>query len=155
MRKTYKDTKIALYGSAKEIEQAEKALDRIVLIWQESKDRLVIQKLIDDANLKADVLYDGNTVRPFKKTVTALRSAIKNGSSKMSDLAYKFLHLCCWTIAHYNKQWRASVYPSVIEVLKRNEFGTNAISNQPWWKTDAIRILEQIFEEFKLPVPWY
>lgn len=70
MRKELEGKKeITLFGTEKEIRDTEKAISNLNLSWDESADRLILQEAIDSYNLKADILYEGNTIVPYKKTL--------------------------------------------------------------------------------------
>lgn len=55
---------MSIYGSSREIEEAKLVLLKIQGLeeMKEGEARLKIQDAISEHNLKADILYDGNTV---------------------------------------------------------------------------------------------
>lgn len=98
----YKDTPIKVYGTKKAIEEAYCVLDTMELSGDCCTDTLLIQQAMDEGRLKAEILYAGKTVYPYKKLVKEFQKFIKNNSIEhMSKLMYKFLHLN-FDIAHYN-----------------------------------------------------
>lgn len=99
----FNDTCIGLYGTNSQVKKAKDILSRIKLTGVEDKDRLIIQKCIDDNNLKSSVSYNSNIVYPFKRIVKAYRNLQKNDSlSKLSKEMYNFFINACGDIAHYN-----------------------------------------------------
>lgn len=162
--------KLAIFGSRKQIEEAEKALQVIdeEVLKSEPKARLEIQQLIDDNKLKADILYDGNTVWSYDRIIRDIKRIKKKGilgnagyveiggmlrvpenSAKpiLSDYLYEFLSLSCGSIAHYNKAGWIAEYPTVEhlkEFFRHNEFGQRVLDYLPDWETDAKRIVDTI-----------
>lgn len=151
--------KIAIYGSRREIEEAKIVLDGLNLVGSEYEDRLVIQEAIDRNGVKADILYDGNTVWSYDRLVRDFRRAIRSGPSRVTEhgngdynltnYLYEFFHLDCGSIAHYNKHGWIGTYPTK-EDLKRfcrhNEFGLDILRQQPRWASDGQRIAKAILE---------
>jgi len=83
--------KITFYGSNSVIESDKNTIDKLPLTGDEASDRLLIQKCIDDNNLKSSILYDGNTVYSFKKIVKEYRNLQKSGSlEKLTDKMYHY-----------------------------------------------------------------
>lgn len=156
MRKEY-NKKINIYGSSKEIEAAEKALNTLkpeILEKPEKELRLEIQKLIKNYKLKASILLNGNIVWDKDKILKNIRTIIRHDDmSKMSNYLYEFLHMECGSIAHYNKQGWIDTYPTV-EALKqffmKNEFGESVLKYQPHWATDRIEIIKEIEKLLKI-----
>jgi hypothetical protein len=159
--------------------EAEKAAALIKAIQDlesldESKLRLIIQKLIEDNNLKASILVDGNSVWNSKRILANLKQIIQHGSLYdgkhpgyvhvgsmlrfpvvdkciLSDYFYEFLHLHCGSIAHYSKQGWVTQYPTaddLREFFKKNEYGRRVLDDLPGWFTDGIKIVQEI--EFML-----
>ena len=154
---------INIYGSLKEKDHAISELDTIKnkLTDNESLDRVLIQLLIDDRKIKADILYKGNTVwskdhvlRDIARALNSKPCAIHengNGDYQLTNYLYQFLTLCCGSIAHYNKYGWIGTYPTKDEFkrfFRANEFGVNIKDHQPNWKTDCINIAERILEIF-------
>jgi len=155
MREEYGKYKIVIYGSKKDIDTARKALDDINLEDNEGNDRLKIQKSIDDFNLKAIILYDGNGVWSYRKVLRDFNKLLKSKPDKLKDYGeycltkylYKFFHLCCGSIAHYDLAGWTYEYQtkqSVKDFIKKNEFGCDIARNQPGWKTDCIKIAKEL-----------
>ena len=131
---------------AKEFEQ--KLFDEQVLpdlSDTESKDRLIIQKWIEENNFKPAVLYNGNTIIRKDRIIKEFHRILKRGTlDKMSNYFYEFLHLDAGSIAHYNKCGWIDTYGNSARRLcmffLKNEYGNNIITEQPRWKTDCISI---------------
>jgi len=99
------DSRVALYGSEKNCTQAEIVLLKNIPqlpTLSESQARLQIQETIDHENIKADILFDGNSVWSKKKILRDIKKIKKYGMNKLTDYLYKFLSLSCGSIAHYN-----------------------------------------------------
>lgn len=157
MRLEYGKFKISIYGSRSDIETAKQALDTLTLSGNESEDRLVIQQVIDTFKIKASILYDGNTIWSFDRIIRDFKRALKSkpcepseygsGEYSLTDYLYKFLHLDCGSIAHFNKFGWIGTYPSKEEFkqfLRCNEFGHDILSEQPSWATDSQHIAKEI-----------
>lgn len=137
--------RIKLYGSNAIIEKEKSILEQLDLTGNEQKDRLIIQKCIDDNKLKSDILYDGNTVYPFEKTIKAYRKLQKEDSlENMTNYMYHFFTNGCGDIAHYSIQGFRDYYDYSLRnledrLLKRDSF-------IPSWHSD----LDKIFKELKI-----
>ena len=147
--------KITIYGTNKEIETARKILEQCLSIElfkeNESRARVEIQKLIDGHNITATILWDRNRVWSKKRILKDVKALVKRGMHGLSDYLYEFFHLCCGSIAHYDKQGWLSVYPDINAVKNffiRNEFGKSVLEWQPWWATDRIEIIKEIHQLF-------
>lgn len=151
MRKEYgMNGKIAIYGTAKEITEAEAVLDTleglepVILghrLQNESDIRLLIQDAIDGHNIKADILVDGNTVYPYAKTVKQYEQLKKSRTlEKMSDYFYKFLYLN-FDIAHHDKNGYIWYYNNDFQRMKAVVLDK---ASTPGWHTDVRRILNYI-----------
>jgi hypothetical protein len=164
-----------MIGGKKDVDKAEQCLKTIPDLesLEESKARLVIQKLIEDNDLKASILFDGNSVWNSKPIITNLRKIMVHGTLYngkkpayipigsmlrmpavgeciLSDYFYDFLHLHCGSIAHYSKQGWVTEYPTVEDLkafFMKNEFGHRVLDDIPGWMTDAKRIVETIMQE--------
>ena len=152
-------------------------------LMSEAKDRLKIQEAIDVNNLKASILYDGNGVWSKKRILQNLRRIIEHGTlygsqrvrwiplgsmlyfpatprdfkPVLSKYFYEFLHLCCGSIAHYNRAGWIAEYPTVEDLktfFKKNEYGKRVLDHIPRWKTDAKVIVEAI-EAMLFPFQYY
>jgi len=167
-----KHADIRIVGSRKDVDEAEAALKTIkdLDLLPEPKARLEIQRLIDDQNLKASILFDGNTVWSLNRIIGNLKRIIEHGvlydkkrprlipigsmlrmptvgATILSDYFYDFLHGDCGSIAHYNIQGWVAQYPTLEdlkEFFKKNEYGHRVRDHIPGWKTDALRIVEAI-----------
>lgn len=167
--------KISYRGHKKEKETAKEALSRIPNLTQmkEPEARLKIQDVIDEHNLKAAILVNGNTVWSRKRILRNTDQIIKHGTlygekrvrwiplgsmlympatpadfkPVLSKYFYGFLISCCGSIAHYNIHGWIHHYPTVDYLKKffqRNEFGKPVRDWIPGWYTDAKRIVEEI-----------
>jgi hypothetical protein len=144
------DKRVALYGSKKQIKEAE-----IILIknipqlptLSESQARLRIQDCLDYEHVKVDILFDGNSVWSKKRILRDIKKIKKYGMKSLTNYLYKFLSLSCGSIAHYNKYGWISSYPTLQHLrnfFRRNEFGERVLNHIPVWKTDAVRIVGEI-----------
>ena len=164
--------KIRIYGSRKDIEEAKEALSKIEKLAElsESEARLVIQDLIQEHSLAADILYDGNTVYNMERILQNLRQIISRGTlydgehpayipigsmlrmpvvgkTILSEYFYGFLINTCGSIAHYSIQGWVTEYPTVDDLkafFKKNEYGKPVRESIPGWHTDAVRIVDEI-----------
>ena len=137
--------KVSIYGSKKDINSAKNQLDMTFIRGVEYNDRMIIQNQIDAKNIKATILYSGNTVWSFNRTIRDFKR-YKNGGI-MTNYLYNFLILACGSIAHYSKAGWVSVYGNKIELKRfflKNEFGQRVYDHVPVWKTDAKRIVREI-----------
>ena len=150
MKKLSIDIRVNIYGSNKEISQAEQAITASLpelSTMDEPKARLSLQWLIDSQKIKTSILINGNTVYSFSRITRDVRKVKKNGMTAMTDYLYKFLSLDCGSIAHYSRLGWIDVYPTVEHLRKfflKNEFGHRVLHSIPAWKTDAIVIVEEI-----------
>jgi len=147
------DKRVAFYGNKQSIEQTEiillKNIPQLPTL-SESQARLKIQECIDYENIKADILFDGNSVWSKKKIIRDIKKVKKYGMKKLSNYLYKFLSLCCGSIAHYNKFGWISSYPTIQDLrnfFRRNEFGERVLKHLPIWKTDAQVIVKEVERE--------
>jgi hypothetical protein len=135
---------------------------------EEKIARRRIQKIIDNHDLKATILFNGNQVWSKKLIIRNLKQIIKHkklyrgkvppkyqrvanilvppdgGKLILTKYFYDFLHLNCGSIAHYNIYGWVAHYPTLEdlkEFFKHNEFGKRVLHEIPWWKTDARRIV--------------
>ena len=165
--------RIEIFGTKTQIEEAEKALRTLSedVLKSEPEARLTIQELIDERKLKADIFYDGNTVWSYDRIIRNVKRIKKEGvlgyasyrpigyllriptfdgrKPILSNYFYKFLHLCCGSIAHYDKAGWIATYPTVEHLkdfFRKNEYGMRVLDYIPAWKTDAKRIVMTIEE---------
>lgn len=166
-----RDNRIRITGSKRDIERAEDLLSNLHTSGLSEGDaRLKIQKVIEEQNLKASVLFDGNSVWNGKKIIRNLKQIIKagvlyrkdkprsvpigsmlrmpvGGDPLLTKYFYGFLNLCCGSIAHYNIHGWILQYPTVEDLRQffiKNEFGQRVLDHTPAWQTDVKRIVEEI-----------
>lgn len=136
--------KINLYGSKAIIEKEKSIIENLELTGLENKDRLIIQKCIDENKLKSDILYDGNTVYSFEKIVKEYRKLQRDYSlEKLSNDMYHFFMNACGDIAHYDKSGYRYYYNNSIVELE-NGFLKNS------YITSRFTDVDRIFKELKL-----
>jgi len=169
--------KIEYFGIKKQKQRAQELVEAQIPLWQqipEPKLRLEIQDLIDNHNIKASIVLNGNSVWSLNRIMGNLNRIIKvgtlyqgdkpryypigsmlkiptGGQPILSKYFYDFLHLCCGSIAHFNIHGWISQYPTLEhfkQFFRKNENGKRVIEYIPPWKTDAKRIVEAI--EMKL-----
>lgn len=136
----YGKVKLAFIGSSADIAKSREAINShmLELNGREGEDRLVIQKAIDAGEIKATILYDGNTVVGYNKLAKELQRLRKTGSiEKMSNGLYNFL-TTGYDIAHYDKQGFIAYYNGSFREMCR---GLDV--NSPSWKTD-VKELEKL-----------
>lgn len=144
MRKEYK-FKISVFGTTAQINTAIAALDTLALTGSESQDRLLIQQAIDEHDLRAGILYAGNFVWPFERSMKEFRKYNKSGSiEKLSNFFYDFLHLGCDDIAHYDKGGYIGYYDGDFARVKRDVIFASRV---PGWHTDLQKILSAMQNE--------
>lgn len=137
--------RINLYGSKAIIEKEQSIIENLELTGNESNDRLIIQKCIDDNKLKSDILYDGNTVYPFEKTVKAYRKLQRTDSlENMTNYMYHFFTNACGDIAHYSIQGFRDYYDYSLKNLENRLLKSNKFI--PSWHSD----LDRIYKELKI-----
>lgn len=148
-----KNIKIKIYGSQKNIKKCIEALEGLSteqLTKSEGEIRKTIANLVQEHNIEADILYDGNSVWNKKKVLFGIKKVKKYGMKQMTDYLYKFLSLACGSIAHYDKFGWINNYPTLTALknfFKRNEFGKNVYDHIPLWHTEAKEIVEEIHKE--------
>lgn len=144
------DKRVVLFGNNQQIKTAENILINNIPnlpALSEHQARIRIQNCIDNENIKADIMFDGNSVWSKKRILKDIRTVKKGGMGKMSDYLYNFLHLSCGSIAHYNKLGWIECYPTVDNLKQffiKNEYGNRVLNQTPVWHTDAISIVEGI-----------
>jgi len=153
-----KPNQIIYHGSERDIIKAAKVLKkhRSLSRMKEPEARLKIQSLIDEHDLKATILVNGNVVWSKKRILQNLQRIMKHGALYtieddeqpiLSHYFYEFLHLCCGSIAHYDINGWISKYPTVDHLKQffmKNEFGKRVLDWIPEWKTDAKEIVKEI-----------
>jgi len=110
--------------------RAEAILSKLPLTGDEKKDRLTIQSAIDEYDIEANILYNGNRVWGKNRIISEYKRLKKSGQLVgMSDHFYEYLHLACGSIAHYNKDGWIQAYENSVERLddffRCNESGIN------------------------------
>lgn len=138
----------------------------------EPKARLVLQGFIDENDIRASILVNGNTVwsrsrildnlvqikkhgrlyfkdsdRPRFYPIGSMLRIPEGGKLVLSKYFYEFLHLDCGSMAHYNIFGWVAIYPTLDHLkafFKKNEFGDRVLDHIPAWHTDARRIVEDI-----------
>lgn len=137
-----KGRRINLYGSNAIIQKEKQIIEGLELTGNEGKDRLIIQQCIDDNKLKSDILYDGNTVYPFEKTVKAYRKLEKSGTlNNLTNDMYRFFMNACGDIAHYDIGGFKGYYNNSFEQLER-ELLQDCYTTS--WHTDLDRIFREL-----------
>ncbi len=140
---------IKIYGTSMDIRIAESKIKETELTGDESKDRVILQAVIDLHKLKARILYNGNSVWSRNAVIRDLKKILTSGSTEKSltDYLYDFFNLQCGTIAHFNKQGWASMYPdtdSIRRLFIKNEYGNRVLEHIPRWQSDVILIVSEI-----------
>lgn len=156
MREELEGTKIAIYGSKESIKQARDVLAkrRRFLSGDEYRDRLFLQRFVLP-EIKATILYAGNTVWSKEKLIRDFKRILKNGISSLTDYLYEFFHLECGTIAHYNKQGWIDNYPDLYAIKQliigegKLDEKHRALNHQPSWAADRIVVIRE-FEKLLL-----
>ena len=110
--------------------RAEAILSKLPLTGDEEKDRLTIQSAIDEYDIEANILYNGNRVWGKNRIISEYKKLKKSGQlAGMSDHFYEYLHLACGSIAHYSKDGWIQAYENSVERLddffRCNESGIN------------------------------
>lgn len=139
---TINNRRIKLYGSKAIIEKEKSIIENLKLVGIEDKDRIIIQKCIDENKLKSDILYEGNTVYPFEKIVREYRRLQRDYSlGKLTDNLYHFFMNACGDIAHYDKVgYRCYYNDSIVEL--ENRFLKNAYTASRY--SDVNRIFKEL-----------
>jgi hypothetical protein len=160
-------------GPKKAVAQAEKMLETELPGAEdmlEGEVRLKIQALIDESNIHAPILINGNTVWSKKRIINNLQRIMAAGrlygektphrelvggilylpvktDPILSHYFYEFLHLNCGSIAHYSIDGWIAEYPTLDHLkrfFKKNEFGKRVLDDIPSWETDVKEIVQAI-----------
>lgn len=135
---------VKLYGKKAIIEKEKVIIENLDITGNEFKDRLIIQKCIDDEKLKSNISYDGSTVYPFEKTVKQYRRLQKEDSlENMTEYMYHFFMYACGDIAHYNIHGFRDYYDNKLTNLENELLKTN-------WVSTRYSDLDKIFKEIKI-----
>lgn len=146
------DKKIKIYGNQATIDRAVSFIDKLDLTGIEEKDRLIIQRCIDDNKIGATILYDGNTVYSFNKIVDKYKKLQKKDNLYyLSNDLYEFFMNACGDIAHYDITGYAYYYDNSFRKLE-NTFLKDCRCNDRF--SDVKRIFKklqigQFYEERK------
>lgn len=148
MRKNFTQ-KITVYGkSSKDINNTISILSTLSLTDNETEDRKIISDAIDKYNIKAHILYKGNTVYGINTMVKKFKNLFKGGDMrKLTKDCYLYLIYNCGSIAHYNKEGWISCYPTIDNLrqfFRKNEYGKDIVSDRPWWDYDGREINKQL-----------
>lgn len=136
--------RITLYGNNDTIQNEKVIIENLKLTGNEYADRLVIQQCIDDNKLKSDILYEGNTVYPFEKTIKEYRRLQKSGTlDNMSKYMYHFFIYACNDIAHYDMGGYKSYYDNSFRKLEDELLSNN-------WTSSRFTDIDRIFKELKI-----
>ena len=134
--------KIKVFGNQATIDRAISLIEDLELTGIESKDRLIIQRCIDDNKIGATILYDGNTVYSFNKIVDKYKKLQKkNDLYYLSNDLYEFFMNACGDIAHYDITGYAYYYDNSFRKLE-NTFLKNCRCNDRF--SDVKRIFKKL-----------
>lgn len=137
-----KDKKIKIYGNQATIDRAVSFIENLDLTGIEEKDRLIIQKCIDDNKIGAKILYDGNTVYSFNKIVDKYKKLQKKEELEyLSNDLYEFFMNACGDIAHYDITGYAYHYDNSFRNLE-DKFLQHCRCNNRF--SDVKRIFEKL-----------
>ena len=137
--------RLNIIGLIKEIDKTKEILDDNLSendLRNEGNLRLKLQELIDSKDLKTDIVCNGNTIIPYNKTIKEYNKHKKSGTlNKLSDYFYKFLHLNCNDIAHYDKSGYIAHYNNEFKWV---QFQVINKAHAPYWKRDFQKVLDEI-----------
>lgn len=146
--------KISLFGSKVNIDKMKELLSTINITGDEKTDRLTIQNLIDKNKANnISVLYNGNIVWSFDKTIRDFKKILNNGMDAMTNHLYNFLSLETGNIAYFDKAGWINHYPTIYdlkEYFTKSQYFTNTGYNQPakdfvpQWASDRKRIIDKM-----------
>ena len=164
--------KIEISGPKTAVRKAENELKTVEHLedMEEPVARMVLQDLIDEKDIRASVMVNGNSVwskkrillnlkrimelkrlykdkTPHRKLVGGVLYLPVDTDPVLSKYFYEFLHQHCGSMAHYNIHGWIAEYPTLEDLkkfFKRNEFGHRVLDDIPSWYTDAKRIVEAI-----------
>lgn len=141
--KINKNLDIEIYEKNSTIQKEKSIIEKLNLTGNENKDRLIIQQCIDENNLKSDILYNGNTVYPFKRIVKAYRELQKSDSLKnLTNEMYDFFMNAYGDIAHYSISGYKDYYNYSIRNLE------NSLLNTYIYDRNSDR--DKIFKQLKI-----
>ena len=169
--------KIEISGPKNAVRKAEEMLKELKEMehvhleeMEEPVARIMLQDLIDENDIRATILVNGNTVYSKKRILMNLRRIVElkrlykdktphrelvagvlylpaETDPVLSKYFYEFLSQQCGSIAHYNIHGWIAEYPTLEDLkkfFKRNELGHRVLDDIPSRHTDAIRIVEAI-----------
>lgn len=140
MRKEIKE-KLVLFGTKKEIQDLEEELKDFDTNRTEEKIRLDLQDILDKG-YKGEIMYAGNVITPYTKTIKEYNKYKKKGSiDNLSNFFYNFLTCTLSDIAYYNKTGYICNYGGSFARIQK-EVINNA--QAPSWRTDLQRVLDKI-----------
>ncbi len=142
--------RITLYGSKAIVEKEQSIIENLELTGNESNDRLIIQKCIDENKLKSKIYYEGNTIYPFEKIVKAYRRLQKSGSlENLTNEMYHFFMYACGDIAHYDLEGFKAYYNYSFLELE------NTLLKDNWLMHTRRSDVDKIFKELKVGKYFY
>jgi hypothetical protein len=135
--------------------------------------RLIVQDVIDAKTLYASILYRGHQVWGRKRIILNLKRIIVRGQLYsnnrvkwmrvnssiclpavpddfkpiLSQHFYHFLIMCCGSKQHYSRAGWIGIYPTLADLKRffmKNEYGKQVSDYIPDWKSDALRVVEDI-----------
>jgi hypothetical protein len=164
--------KIEICGPKNSVRKVENELKTIEHLedMEEPVARIVLQDLIDEKDIRASIMVNGNSVWSKKRILLNLKRIMElkrlykdktphrelvggvlylpvDTDPVLSKYFYEFLHQHCGSMAHYNIHGWIAEYPTLEDLkkfFKRNEFGHRVLDDIPSWYTDAKRIVEAI-----------
>lgn len=143
------DNKLVMFGGKVKIDACTEVLNKELLPklspkMTEGQIRLILAPILENHNIKAEILYNGNGVYRKNRLLRDIRLIKRNGMEAMTDYLYQFLSLCCGSIAHYNKHGWIATYPTIDDLKQffcRNEYGNSVYDHIPDWKTECKEIV--------------
>jgi hypothetical protein len=143
--------KVTFFGSEKDVTKAIAILKRCKNLenMKEVSLRLLIQRLIDEHDLKATIFVNNTVVWSKAKIITSLEEIMKNGNGtlyKLSQYFYQFLTQECGSTAPSPEAF-VSKYGTVEHLkgfFKQNEFGKKVSDWVVKERTDVRKIVEAI-----------
>jgi hypothetical protein len=149
------NTKITLYGSKQEIKSAMNCFNKAnihqKLSGDEYSDRFILMNEFVP-HIKCSISYSGNTVWNKAKLIRDFNKILKHGMESLSGYLYEFFHLCCGSIAHFDKNGWIATYPTLASLrnfFERNEYGQSVVAHMPSWQADAVEIAKGMIELLK------
>jgi len=145
---------LVLFGTKKDVQQSLQYLkDEIAACLgidhaREGEARIMIQNLMEQKLVTADVLLNGNSVYNKTKILRNIRMMVRHEKmSLMTNYTYEFLSNACGSIAHWNKAGWISFYPTIAafrDFFIKNEYGKRVLESRPAWATDRVEIIKEI-----------